>query len=85
MIAKTPDQRDLYEARLKLQRDEAARIEYAKTEGRSEGELIGNIRAFETLLGLPISTDQEIAAKTPEELQSRAAELQNKLRGRLGK
>lgn len=88
MIAKTPDQRDLYEARLKMQRDEAARIEYAKTEGRtegrSEGELIGQIRTLESLLGIPVSTDQEIAANSQDQLRARAAELQTKLRSRLG-
>lgn len=83
MIAKTPDQRDLYEARLKLQRDEAARIEYAEAKGRKEGELIGQIHTLEALLGIPLSTDQILATSTSEQLRDRAATLQERLRGRL--
>ena len=37
MIAKTPRERELYEARLKLQRDEHARLQAAEDQGRAEG------------------------------------------------
>ena len=33
MIARSPQERDLYEARLKMQRDEEARLRYAKNQG----------------------------------------------------
>lgn len=87
MIAKTPDQRELYETRLKMQRDEAARLEYAelkgRAEGREEGELLGQVRMLEGLLNLPRSSDEELAAQTMDQLRARAADLQNKLRARL--
>ena len=51
MIAKTPTQRMLYEARLKFQRDERARLTYAEQKGREEGEQIGRIRLLQQLLG----------------------------------
>ena len=48
MIARTPEQQMRYDARRKFQMDEAARLEYAKeqgrTEGRREGEQIGQVR-----------------------------------------
>ena len=37
MISRTPEQTRLYNARLKFQRDDAARLEYALTEGRQRG------------------------------------------------
>ena len=39
MIARTPEQRELHEARLKLQRDEAACLEFAMSEGIAKGRL----------------------------------------------
>ena len=41
MIARTPRENELYNARLKMERDEAARLEFAKDEGRVEGRVEG--------------------------------------------
>jgi predicted transposase/invertase (TIGR01784 family) len=45
MIARNPEQRLAYDARLKFQRDEAARLEFARLEGermgREQGEAVG--------------------------------------------
>jgi flagellar biosynthesis/type III secretory pathway protein FliH len=41
MITQTPETRELYEARLKAKRDEEARLDFARSEGRTEGEQIG--------------------------------------------
>jgi predicted transposase/invertase (TIGR01784 family) len=41
VINKTPEQLHEYRSRLKLQLDEAARLEYARDEGRQEGEAKG--------------------------------------------
>ncbi len=37
MIAKSPQEREIYEARLKFERDQTWRIKAAKDEGRAEG------------------------------------------------
>ncbi len=47
MIARTPKERDLYEARLKLQRDEEARLRYAKNQGLTEGIELGREEGLE--------------------------------------
>ena len=44
MISKTPEQLMAYNARLKFQRDEAARIEQAALEGEARGEARGERR-----------------------------------------
>ncbi|MEI8018304.1 MAG: hypothetical protein WCH39_08875 [Schlesneria sp.] len=49
-VAKTPDQKRLYEARLKFQRDEAARAlasEISRKEGREEGREEGRVEGRE--------------------------------------
>jgi predicted transposase/invertase (TIGR01784 family) len=43
MIAKTPRERELYEARLKLQRDEHGRLQAAEDQGRAEGRVEGRV------------------------------------------
>lgn len=44
MISRTPDERALYKARLKLERDERGRMLGAEQEGIAKGELIGEQR-----------------------------------------
>ena len=44
MIARSPRERELYEARLKMQRDEQARIDAAKDQSREEGRAEGLAR-----------------------------------------
>jgi predicted transposase/invertase (TIGR01784 family) len=92
MIAKTPRERELYEARLKLQRDEHARLQAAEDQGRAEGraaglaeglqvgERAGSIRLLERLMQLPISEDLE--TRSLEELASLERELERKFRDR---
>lgn len=91
MIARNPEQRLAYDARLKYLRDEAARMEFARSEGRQEGErlglekgvMIGKIRVIEDLLGLPISDDASYASLDATQLIPRLEELQRQLRERL--
>ena len=56
MIARTPQERSQYEARLKAQRDERARMQYAIEQARAEGEVRGEargrIRILRELLGV---------------------------------
>ncbi len=82
MIAKDPQQRTLYEERLKMQRDEQARLQAARAEGRAEGEVRGRIRLLQQLLGLPESLEEEFQGRSQDELATLEAELQRRLRQR---
>jgi len=100
MITRTPEQQLLYNSRLKFQRDETARLEYAKEQGRSEGrtegrlegeqvgqirgEQIGRIRVLEQMLSLPPSSSDELAKLSSVELAAKADDLQRQLGARLG-
>ena len=100
MIAKTPEQRQRYDARLKFQRDEAARgalaCDEARDEGRIEGlregiekgvelgELFGRITTLQGLLGLAPSTRDELSAYEGVQLNEMAEALQLQLRTRGG-
>ena len=80
MIAKSPKDRDLYEARLKLQRDEQSRIDAARdqsrAEGRAEGEVTGLIKFLQRQLGVPVAQPDELAAKSIDDLRSMLSELE---------
>ncbi|RPI90622.1 MAG: hypothetical protein EHM42_01090 [Planctomycetaceae bacterium] len=98
MIARTPRERELYESRLKMERDEAARLELAmaegvakgraegrvegRTEGRVEGAYAGRIQILQQLLGLPESSPQDLAAMGIEKMSELAERLQAQLRAR---
>jgi predicted transposase/invertase (TIGR01784 family) len=86
MIARSPRERELYEARLKMQRDEQSRIEAAEergeARGRSEGRLIGRVQLLQTLLGLPESSDADLAIRTIDQLAQLESDLQRQLRER---
>jgi len=86
MIAKTPNERSTYEARLKFQRDEAARLLQAqltgRLEGRLEGEQIGKIRVLQELLGISKVPDVDLDKMDLKELEALAADLQSQLRVR---
>jgi hypothetical protein len=90
MISRTPDTRELYEARLKAKLDEEARLDHARTEGRTEGERIGltrgeqigQIRLLEQLLGMAPTTSEELARLSFEQLAAQLADLQCILRER---
>lgn len=92
MIAQTPQHLEEYNARLKAQRDEEARILYAqqqgKAEGRAEGRaegidigiergvLIGRITLLQQLLQVPVWNQQLSAECSNDELHRLATELQ---------
>ena len=79
MIAKSDRERMLYEARLKLHRDETGRmkqaLEVTKAEGRAEGRAEGELRICQRILGIPESTDEDLARMEPAEIARLAAEL----------
>ncbi len=90
MIAQSPGERALYEARLKFERDQAWRIKAAKDEGMEEGiakgvergEYSGQIRLLQRQLGLPESQSSELAALEVVQLQSLVAQLQEQIGNR---
>ena len=78
MISKSPEQLMLYNARLKVQRDEVARILQARQEGRQEGR----ITLLLELLGLRPFTAEEFSRCDAAQLNSMAEQLQQQLRAR---
>jgi predicted transposase/invertase (TIGR01784 family) len=90
MISQSPEQLMLYNARLKLQRDEVARILRARLEGEEIGEargkacglLIGRIILLQELLDLPLSTAEQFAGSDEAQLNEMAEQLQQQLRSR---
>ena len=90
MISRTPEQLMAYNARLKFQRDEVARILQARLEGeakgRQEGEEIGEARGriviLQELLGQRVWTAEEFSACNAAQLHALADQLQQKLRTR---
>jgi len=94
MISKTPEQLLAYNARLKFQRDEAARMEQATLEGEARGEArgveigetrgreIGRISLLQDLLGQRIWSAEEFAACDATQLNAMADQLQQQLRAR---
>jgi predicted transposase/invertase (TIGR01784 family) len=87
MIAKSPEERELYEARLKLQRDEQSRIDAAEERGEARGVALGEIRGaaegrvrlLQEWLGHPPTELDEL---TLEELAAMERELQRQMRNR---
>ena len=98
MPSQTPEQLTFYNARLKFQRDEAARLAHAtlegeargeargRQEGRQEGEArgrqLGRITILQELLGLRLSTAEEMEGCDEAQLNNMAEELQHQLRSR---
>jgi flagellar biosynthesis/type III secretory pathway protein FliH len=94
VVAKTPEQKQRYEARLKFQRDEAARARLAREEGIEvgiekgievgieRGELFGRIKTFQGLLGLVESTREELSDDSDEQLAILLEQLRDQLRSR---
>ena len=101
MIAKHDMERELYEARLKAQRDlrsmqidfRAEGVELGLREGRQQGRregrqegietgrFLGEIHSYQKLLAEPLSPDQELREKSPEELRRMAEELAQRVKG----
>ena len=98
MFSRTPEQLMAYNARLKFQRDEVARIlqarlegrEEGREEGRQEGEEIGESRGeargriviLQELLGHRVWTAEDFAKCDAAQLNALANELQQQLRAR---
>ena len=98
MISRTPQQQMFYDARLKFQRDEVARLrkaeedglerglEKGRQEGRQEGEArglkLGRILVLQELLGIPVSRPEGLAEYDDTQLHSMAEQLQQQLRSR---
>lgn len=78
MISKTPNERALYQSRLKFQRDERARMLNA----RQEGVQIGTIRMLQQVLGVSESSIEELGQLDLATLESLAADLQSQLPSR---
>ena len=91
MIHQSPEELIEYNARLKAQRDDRARLLYAqqqgieqgreegREQGREEGRVTGEIRLLQKLLLLPVWTDSQFAACTMQELSQVSADLQQRL------
>lgn len=94
MISKSPQERMLYNARMKMQRDEASRLLYAEREGvakgeakgRAIGEQIGAVRLLQQLLGLPETTEDVLSEMSSDSRDAIIADLKSQLkeRARLG-
>ncbi len=98
MIARDPQQRSLYNQRLKMQMDEKARLQAAIAEGeargqaigeargeargREQGQAMGRVRLLEQLLGLPESSPEVLEQQSLSELAATEADLQRRLRER---
>jgi len=94
MISQTPEQLILYNARLKFQRDEVARLRKAQQDGFREGEEIGEARGearglrigritlLQQLLGNPQSTMHEFTGCDASRLAELEEHLQRQLRVR---
>jgi flagellar biosynthesis/type III secretory pathway protein FliH len=94
MISQTPRERELYEARLKLERDEAARLLGAREEGREEGrqegrqegqrlgKLIGVIQTLQQLSGIEVSPSAELETQSEEDLSQLVETFRSGLRDR---
>ena len=82
MISRSPDDRALYEARLKLQRDEQSRLAAAEARGRMQGALIGKIQLLQGLLNEPEQSSDALMSMPEKTLNSLLASLQERLRSR---
>ena len=78
MIARNPDEKRFYEARLKMQRDERARLEAAE----ARGEAIGRVRVLQSLAGVTESTIEVLRMRPLEELAAMEVALKRQLRER---
>ena len=90
MISQTPEQLMFYNARLKFQRDEEARLIQARLEGeargrqegRQEGVIVGRVLLLQQLLGIRQSTVDDFSGYDVAQLTELEAELQRQLRDR---
>ncbi len=83
MISLTPAEHQLYEDRLKVQKDEDARLEGARQEGEAsglrKGELRGSIKRLQQILGLTEPAAAELAELSEAQLSKLEGELECQL------
>ena len=91
MIQRTPQERSQYELRLKAQRDDRAKLQQARTEGKEEGkaegmakgkkegEAAGIVKALRGVLGID---DTSLDGLSLEQLTAMASDLQRQVRER---
>ena len=89
MIAKTPEERQVYDDRLKAERDEWARTEQARLEGIEQGieqgqriERIRVVRMLRDLVGDLTPPDKELMGFSLDDLTKTEVDLQRRLRER---
>ena len=89
-ISRTPEQRRHYEARLKFERDEAARLEQARNEGielgiekgKERGSLLGQISILQELLTITTPTAAELSNFDLNRLSEIREQLHEQLKNR---
>ncbi|WP_372718017.1 hypothetical protein [Novipirellula sp.] len=89
MIARDPEQRRLYEAQLKAERDARANCDSAREEGLEKGYreglhagAVGKVQLLRQLLDLESPTDAEIQGLTMDQLSGLEQDFQQRLRDR---
>lgn len=82
MIARTPDERRFYEARLKMQLDEQARLEFALEQGELRGRAVGRIQLLQQLLNIPELASEALRTRSLDALAALERDLQQQLRNR---
>ena len=81
-IANNPRDREFYETRLKLQRDELSRFDAARDLARAEGRVMGRIQLLQQWLGLPESPDDALEGLSLDQLAAMEGDLQRQMRER---
>ena len=87
MIQRTPQERSQYEQRLKAQRDDRAKLQQARTEGKAEGraegkaegEAAGIIKVLRDVLGIDATP---LVGLSLEQLNAMASDLRRQVRER---
>ncbi len=85
MIRRTPSEEEMYQARLKLWRDEESRLRYAEEKGREEARAEARIQLAQTLqqlLGVPETPKDELVKLEADRLTALIEDLKAKLRKR---
>ncbi|MEQ1828258.1 MAG: hypothetical protein ABL921_20025, partial [Pirellula sp.] len=87
------EEREMYDLRQKATLDYESNLIDARQEGELKGEVKGElkgelkgeiklIRALQSILGIPQSSDDELSGKSLEELQARTESLQKQILNR---
>lgn len=76
MLTQTDIERERYAARRKAQLDFDSRMDYARQQGKTIGEMLGAIHAYERLLQRPETPEEKLVGKSLDELRRLAEELE---------